>query len=115
MAFAGAMPQFSGTYSYKNTTTYARQLEGTLFLLIEPLDITVARVRFEQRVDDAPAQPVPIPPGYQLLHGDTLALAARIADDIFIITWVADYHLTRQDEGTILKISNQKQQAIQPL
>ena len=114
MGFTDAMSQNCGTYnSYLKGTTYARQLEGNLYLLIEPLDTHVARVRFEERADNAPAQPVPIPAGYQLVDGETLTPAARRADKHFIIAWFADYLLTRQNEGTVLKIFNKKEQAIQ--
>ena len=74
----------------------------------------MAFVRFEQQPEGAAAQQVPIPGNYQLVITQTQTPVAR-AGEMFVITWVGDYDLIRENDGVVLRIWNQKQQAIQPL
>ena len=111
-AFAGAVPQLPDSFSYLNPAPFVRHLEGNLCLVIEPLNTYQAKLCLEERPEGAPAQPVPIPVAYKLVHACSLKPAGRIEDEFYIIGWTADYHLMKGNEATVLTITNQTQQAV---
>lgn len=106
--------RFRGSYSYKNQNQYARAVEDTLFLVIDPGDNNLAVMRFDRRLEGANSQAVDIPANYHLLDAHTQQPVLRIQQQ-WVITWVGDYDLNRDGDGVILRIFNQKQQAIQPV
>jgi hypothetical protein len=106
------MPQFSGTFSYKNDIMYRRSIGNGEQLVIERMDPNIAKIRFELEVGNAP---VDIPDGVTVVLATSMACipAARVGNEYFIVTWISNYHVLRQGDA-LFNIFNQQSHTIQP-
>ena len=97
------MPQFQGCFSYKNNNDCSMPLDDKgLFFVMETMDINIAKIRFETRTDGQPPQPVPIPANISIILANTVPLqpAARVAEEFFILTWIGNYVILRDEKRT---------------
>lgn len=103
------MPPFKGAFSYKKDKVYRTPLGNGQQLVVERMDPSIAKLRFELESDNTP---VNIPECISIVIADSMIPAARVGDEYFIITWMSDYILLKDGEA-YYKVFNQKSHAIQ--
>ncbi|CAL5229579.1 g12935 [Coccomyxa viridis] len=92
-------------FSHKSPAL-VKQLEGKLHVVIRPHDSIHAQIYFEERIEGGPAQIVPIPSGYQLIHTDTKEPSGKVKGRYFPISYDSSYHLIRNGDNIVLKITS---------
>ena len=96
------------TFSYKNDKSFVKDLENGLILKMESHDEDFAKLYF---IDNEGCQ-VEIPDDMTLVNITNGNRPCSPFMGVFLITWFSSYHLMK-NQNVFLRISNQKQQAIQ--
>ena len=99
---------FQGSFSYKNENPFVKKLDNGLILKIESHDEDFAKLYF---INTEGTQ-IEIPDNIRLINITNGNRHCNPFMGVFLITWFSSYDLMK-NQNILIKISNQKQQAIQ--